>query len=63
MRRIFENPNTTFNGDPEKIPEAVYKVAYLEHPQALGVLREKGKHLLDAADEWESWSEGVLLKD
>ena len=71
MRRIFENPNTTFNGDPEKIAEAVYKVASLEHPplrlpihpQALGVLREKGKHLLDAADEWESWSEGVLLKD
>lgn len=71
FRSVFENPNTMFNGDPDKLAEAVYKVASLEHPplrlpmhpETLGVLREKGKHLLDTANKWEPWSEGVLLKD
>lgn len=70
-RDLLANPNSVFNGDPEKFAEAVYRAAYLEdpplrlpvHPASLDVLREKGKQLLETADKWESWSEDVLIKD
>ncbi|KAN0074601.1 hypothetical protein V8E55_011650 [Tylopilus felleus] len=71
FRGLFVNPNQVFNGDPAKFAEVVYKVAYLEdpplrlpvHPMSLSVSRDKGKQLLETADKWESWSEGVLIKE
>ncbi|KAH7881764.1 hypothetical protein F5I97DRAFT_1415692 [Phlebopus sp. FC_14] len=61
--------NAVFNGDPDKFAEIIYRTAYLEdpplrlpvHKASLRSLRQKAKELLDAADEWETWSEDILL--
>ncbi|KAF9222900.1 NAD(P)-binding protein [Gyrodon lividus] len=65
------NPDSVFNGDPDKFAEVVYKLAYLEdpplrlpiHPVAVAIVRRKGQELLEAADKGESWSEDVLIQD
>ncbi|KAG9308868.1 hypothetical protein JVU11DRAFT_11327 [Chiua virens] len=70
-REVFSNLETIWNGDPVKFAEAVYKTTYLEDPPlrlpmhavALEILREKGKHLLETAEKWESWSEDIVIKD
>lgn len=68
---MFSNPNVAFNGDPVKFAEAMYRLACLEDPPlrlplhhvTLEALREKGRHLVETADKWASWSEHVYLKE
>ncbi|KAL4073199.1 hypothetical protein V8B97DRAFT_196290 [Scleroderma yunnanense] len=71
LRGVLANPNAAFNGDPDKLAEAMYRLAYLEdppmrlpiHPAALEAFRSRGRHLIDTADKWASWSEDVCLKE
>ncbi|KAG9309974.1 hypothetical protein JVU11DRAFT_10008 [Chiua virens] len=71
LREAAVNSDVLLNGDPVKFAEATYKVACLEdpprrmplHPLCMGILRERGKHLVETADKWESWSEDLLIKD
>ncbi|KAL4073202.1 hypothetical protein V8B97DRAFT_2005856 [Scleroderma yunnanense] len=70
-RGLLANPNVVFNGDPNKFAEAMYRLAYLEdppmrlplHAATLEAFRSQGRHLIDTADKWASWSEDVCLKE
>ncbi|KAI6030593.1 hypothetical protein F5J12DRAFT_299795 [Pisolithus orientalis] len=70
-RNMVSNPNTTFTGDATKFAEAIYKLVYLEDPPlrlplhhfAVEAVRRKGRHLIDTADTWASWSEDMYVKE
>lgn len=70
-RDLYTNPISADNGDPEKFGEAVYRTAYLDDPPlrlpvhavTLNALRKKAKQFLETADEWEAWSEELLIKE
>jgi NAD(P)-dependent dehydrogenase (short-subunit alcohol dehydrogenase family) len=56
-------------GDPDKVAPVFLKVAQLEdpplhfpiHEYAVAFTRKKAKELADAADKYESWSQGIYL--
>ncbi|KAH7921664.1 NAD(P)-binding protein [Leucogyrophana mollusca] len=68
---ISSEINKYFAGDPDKFAAAVHKAAYLDdpplrlpiHEATLSSMRKKGKEFLDAADKYESWSEGIMCED
>lgn len=71
LRNVMSNTDTAFTGDPTKLAEAIYKLVYLEDPPlrlplhniAVKTLKEKGRHLIDTADTWASWSEDMYVKE
>ncbi|KAI6027324.1 hypothetical protein BKA83DRAFT_4227433 [Pisolithus microcarpus] len=71
LRNVMSNPDAAFDGDPIKLAEAMYKLVYLEDPPlrlplhhvTVEAFREKGRHLIDTADAWASWSEHMCVKE
>ncbi|KAI6027326.1 hypothetical protein BKA83DRAFT_4227460 [Pisolithus microcarpus] len=70
FRNMMSNPDAKFDGDPIKFAEAMYKLVYLEDPPlrlplhhvTVEAFRKKGRHLIDAADAWASWSEDMCVQ-
>ncbi|KAI5986169.1 hypothetical protein EDD15DRAFT_2373473 [Pisolithus albus] len=71
FRNMMSNPDAKFDGDPIKFAEAMYKLVYLEDPPlrlplhhvTVEAFRKKGRHLIDAADAWASWSEDMCIQE
>ncbi|KAI6122519.1 hypothetical protein EDD16DRAFT_1884308 [Pisolithus croceorrhizus] len=71
LRNMMSNAGATFDGDPIKFAEAMYKLVYLEDPPlrlplhhiAVEAFRIRGRHLIETADAWASWSEDMYVKD
>ncbi|KAI6114066.1 hypothetical protein F5141DRAFT_1213195 [Pisolithus sp. B1] len=71
LRNMMSNAGATFDGDPIKFAEAMYKLVYLEDPPlrlplhhiAVEAFRIRGRHLIATADAWASWSEDMYVKD
>ncbi|KAG6332159.1 hypothetical protein ID866_6931 [Astraeus odoratus] len=70
FREMVSNAEASFNGDPYKFAEAMYRLVHLEDPPlrlplhqiTLGAFERKGRHLLDTVDKWASWSDDIYRK-
>ncbi|KAI6114069.1 hypothetical protein F5141DRAFT_1104021 [Pisolithus sp. B1] len=71
FRKMMSNADAKFDGDPIKLADAMYKLVYLKDPplrlplhhMTVEAFRVKGRHLIDTADTWASWSDDMCVEE